>query len=137
MIASTTALSTLAPLLGNTVRIFIILVLIFILFILFFYFFFIIIIFFITNIFFLSFFFLTFILFYLVLLFLLVNLFLKHNFCLRNVVGKFVKLVGKHFGLGKIRYLSCPLRRTSLSWKSTQQAFNLFVFKKTSIKNAK
>ena len=137
MIASTTALSNLAPLPGNTVRIFIILVLFLFFSFYFFIFYFLLLFFFITNIFFLSFFFLTFILFSLVLLFLLVNLFLKHNFCLRNVVGKFVKLVGKHFGLGKIRYLSCPLRRTSLSWKSTQQAFNLFVFKKTSIKNAK
>jgi len=29
-----------------------------------------------------------------------------------------------------MRYLSCPLRRTSLSWKSTQQAFKLFLFRK-------
>jgi len=52
------------------------------------------------------------------------------SFCLRNFVGNFVKLVGKNFGQGKIKYLSCPLRCTSLSWKSTQQAFNLFLFRK-------
>jgi len=51
---------------------------------------------------------------------------------------KFVKLVSKHFGYGKIRYLSCPLRLTSLFWKSTQQAFNLFLFRKplSKIQNA-